>query len=161
MAHAGRIAGGRIVSAAFDQTRERYIRSALESQGFMRLLQGAVDALGEGYCVLSLPHRPELLQQDGIFHGGAIAFLVDNTATAAAGTLSRPGYGVLTAEYKLNLLAPARGERLVCRAEVVKSGRMLTVVEAKVHARSGGEAKLVALGLATIANLPPQARPRF
>lgn len=97
----------------------------------MRLLHGEVDALGEGYFVSSLPHRPELLQQNGVF--GAIAFLVDNTAT--------PGCGVLTAECKLNILAPGLGERLVCRAEIVKPGRMPTVVEAKVHAHSGDKVK--------------------
>ncbi len=109
----GRDRGGHL---RLDPIEERPIRGALESQGFMRLLHGEVDAPGEGYCVLSLPHRPELLQQNGILHGGAIAFLVDNTA--AAGTESRPGCSVLTAEYKLNILAPGLGERLVCRARL-------------------------------------------
>jgi acyl-coenzyme A thioesterase PaaI-like protein len=63
------------------------------------------------------------------------------------------GQGVLTAEYKINFVSPGVGDRLSCTAEVVKPGRRITVVEAKVHAYSGGTAKLVAVALATIANV--------
>ena len=132
------------------------IRLALESQGFLQLLGGKVEEVGAGFLVMSLPYRREVTQQNGIYHGGAIAFLVDSAATAAAATALRPGYSVITAEYKLNIVSPGKGQRLVCRADVVKSGRMLTVVEAKVHAEAGGETKLVAVALATIANLPPK-----
>jgi uncharacterized protein (TIGR00369 family) len=99
------------------------------------------------------------MQQHGFFHGGAIAYLVDNCTTAAAATVLSPGYSVLTAEYKLNILSPGIGDRLVCRAEVVKPGRMLSVVEAKVFACRGEARKLVAVALATIANLPPERTP--
>ncbi len=103
-----------------------------------------------------------MTQQNGVFHGGAIAFLVDIATTAAAATVLRPGYSVITAEYKLNIVSPGTGDRLVCRAEVVKPGRMLTVVEAKVHALDGDKSRLVAVALATIANLPPErASPGF
>lgn len=67
--------------------------------------------------------------------------------------IDRSRHTVLTAEYKLNILAPARGDRLICQAHVLKPGRMLTVVEAKVHCRSGAEEKLTAVALATIANI--------
>ena len=132
------------------------IKRALEGQGFLRLVGGSVEEVGAGFLVMSLPFRPEVTQQNGLFHGGAIAFLVDSATTAAAATVVAPGYGVLTAEYKLNIVAPGIGERLLCRADVVKRGRMLTVVEAKVHAEAGGSRKLVAVALATIAILPPE-----
>jgi len=130
------------------------IKTTLEAQGFTRLVGAEVVAVEPGVVVMALDRREEVLQQNGLFHGGTIAYLVDNTTTAAAATvLQRGERSVLTAEYKVNFLAPSRGDRLTCRAEIVKPGRMLTVVEAKVTCRTGGEDKLVAVGLATIANL--------
>jgi len=83
-----------------------------------------------------------------------IAYLIDNATTAAAGTMiDRATRSVITGEYKINLMAPSIGDRLTCRAEVVKPGRTLTVVEAKVFCRIDGADKLVAVALATIVNL--------
>ena len=80
--------------------RERAIREAVASQGFMRLVGATVVLLGPGKAVLSLERRDEVLQQHGFFHGGAIAFLVDNSTTIAASTLiDRSAQGCLTAEY--------------------------------------------------------------
>jgi uncharacterized protein (TIGR00369 family) len=130
------------------------IRHTLEAQGFAQLVGAKVVSIDPGVVVIALDRRPEVLQQAGLFHGGVIAYLIDNSTTAAAATLiDRATRSVITAEYKLNLLAPSRGDRLTCRAEVVKPGRSLTVVEAKVHCRTDGEEKLVAVALATIANL--------
>ena len=130
------------------------VRAALEAQGFLKLVGAEVVEIAPGAVVMALDRRPEVLQQGGLFHGGVIAFLIDNATTAAAGTvIDRSRHTVLTAEYKLNILAPARGDRLICRAQVLKPGRMLTVVEAKVHCCTGGAEKLTAAALATIANL--------
>ena len=130
------------------------IRKTLEGQGFTRLLGAEVVSVEPGVVVMALDRRDEVLQQNGLFHGGAIAYLVDNATTAAAATvIDRDKRTVITAEYKINLVAPSRGDRLTCCAEVVKPGRSLTVVEAKVFCRTGGEEKLVAVALATIANL--------
>lgn len=143
--------------ATLDPAIADRIRAALDAQGLFRHLGARVGAIGKGTLEMILPFRSEVAQQHGFFHGGAIGFLVDNTTTAAAGTVLRPGEAVLTAEYKLNVLAPAVGERLVCRASVVKPGRMLIPVEARVfsQAADGGE-KLVAIGLATIAVIPAE-----
>ena len=130
------------------------VRTALQSQGFFNLVGAEVVGIEPGIVITSVARRPDLLQHNGLFHGGVLAFLVDVTATAAAGTLvDRDRQLVLTAEYKLNLLAPSVGDRLTCRAEVIKPGRRLTVVDAKVHCRTAGAEKLVAVALATIANL--------
>lgn len=130
------------------------IRHTLEGQGFAKLVGAKVVSIGPGVVVMALDRRPEVLQQAGLFHGGVIAYLVDNATTAAAATMiDRASRTVLTAEYKINLLAPSKGDRLTCRAEIVKPGRSLTVVEAKVTCRIDGEEKLVAVALATIANL--------
>jgi uncharacterized protein (TIGR00369 family) len=130
------------------------LRQALNSQGFMRLVGAEVVAIAPGVVELALDRRPEVLQHNGFFHGGVIAFLIDNASTAAAGTLiDRAQRIVLTAEYKLNFLSPAAGDRLTCRATVLKPGRTLSVVEAKVYCRTQGEEKLTAAALATIASI--------
>lgn len=130
------------------------IRSTLESQGFARLVGAKVVSVEKGVVVMALDRRPEVLQQNGLFHGGAIAYLIDNATTAAAGTMiDRATRSVITGEYKINLVAPSTGDRLTCRAEVVKPGRTLTVVDAKVFCRTDGADKLVAVALATIVNL--------
>lgn len=130
------------------------IKSTLEAQGFTRLVGAEVVSVEPGVVVMALDRRPEVLQQNGLFHGGTIAYLVDNASTAAAATvIERAKRTVITAEYKVNLVSPSLGDRLTCRAEVVKPGRLLTVVEAKVYCRTDGAEKLVAVALATIANL--------
>lgn len=134
------------------------IRHVVGAQGFMKLLGAEIDELQPGLCVMSVARHPELLQQDGLFHGGVTAFLVDNATTTAAATRRQMDQRVLTAEYKLNLIAPARGERLVCRASLLKAGRM-AVVEARVYSREGAADTLTAAALATIAMLPGPVRP--
>jgi uncharacterized protein (TIGR00369 family) len=130
------------------------IRKTLEEQGFTKLVGAKVVSVDPGVVVMALDRRPEVLQQNGLFHGGVVAYLVDNATTAAAGTMiDRASRSVITGEYKINLVAPSTGDRLTCRAEVVKPGRTLTVVEAKVFCRIDGAEKLVAVALATIVNL--------
>lgn len=128
---------------------ETYLRARLADQGFMGHMGAEVDELSPGVCVMAVNRRPELLQQHGFFHGGVTAFLVDNATTVAAATVR--GQGVLTAEFKLNLLAPATGDRLICRARVVKSGRQVSVVAADVFCLIDGAEKHTATALASIA----------
>ena len=99
---------------------EKRIRESVGQQGFMVHVGAELCELARGTCTLAVDRRPELLQQHGLFHGGVTAFLVDNATTIAAAT-SR-GQPALTAEYKLNLLSPASGERLICRARDAWSG---------------------------------------
>jgi uncharacterized protein (TIGR00369 family) len=127
------------------------IRSSVGEQGFMILVGAEISELTRGTCTLEVGRRPELLQQHGLFHGGVTAFLVDNATTIAAAT-SR-GQAALTAEYKLNLLSPATGERLICRARVIKPGRQVAVVAADVFCLTDGIEKHTATALASIAML--------
>jgi uncharacterized protein (TIGR00369 family) len=117
----------------------------------MRLVGAVVDLLGPGKALLSRERREEVLQQHGFFHGVAIAiaiaFLVDNATTIAAGTLvDRAGQGCLKAEFKVNFLAPAKGERIVSEAIVLKPHRRMTVVEARMFSDETGLQKLAARG---------------
>ena len=130
---------------------ENLIRENVGRQGFMRLVGAEISELARGACTIAIDRRPELLQQHGFFHGGVTAFLVDNATTIAAVT-SR-GQGALTAEYKLNLLSPATGERLICRARVIKPGRQVAVVAADVYCVTDGVEKHTATALASIAML--------
>ena len=109
---------------------EKRIRDSVGRQGFMGHVGAELTELARGSCTLVVERRPELLQQHGLFHGGVTAFLVDNATTIAAAT-SR-GQPALTAEYKLNLLSPASGQRLICRARVIKPGKQVAVVAADV-----------------------------
>ena len=143
-----------------DQSMEQSVRAALAAQGFMQHVGANIDEIAPGRVVLSLDRRFEVLQQHGFFHGGAIAFLVDNATTCAAGTMvDRASQSVLTAEFKLNYLSPADGVRLECVAEVVRPGRAMSVVEAKVwNQKPDGTKKPCAIALATIAVIPTQPK---
>ena len=139
-----------MTDVTFD-AREQAIRQHVAAQGFMNLIGAELGKLTRGTCEMSVVKRPELLQQHGMFHGGVTAFLVDNSTTIAASTMIQQGQAVLTAEYKLSLLAPGLGERLVCRARVIKAGKNLSVVAADVFSVTGAEEKHTATALATIA----------
>jgi uncharacterized protein (TIGR00369 family) len=130
---------------------ENLIRENVERQGFMKLVGAELGELSRGSCTIAVDRRSELLQQHGFFHGGVTAFLVDNATTIAAA--SSRGQGALTAEYKLNLLSPAIGERLICRARVIKPGRQVAVVAADVFCLKDGVEKHTATALASIAML--------
>lgn len=134
------------------------IRNNVMHQGFMAHVGAEVTDLTRGTCVLSVDRRPELLQQNGFFHGGVTAFLIDNATTIAAATVK--GQAALTAEYKLNLLAPASGDRLICRARVVKPGRQVSVVAADVFCVIDGAEKHTATALASIAMIDQAIAPK-
>ena len=138
---------------------EAFIRDIVGRQGFMNHVGAELSELTRGACTLEVGRRPELLQQHGLFHGGVTAFLVDNATTIAAAT-SR-GQPVITAEYKLNLLSPASGERLICRARVIKPGRQVAVVAADVFCLIDGAEKHTATALASIAMLDEWAAARI
>jgi len=115
-----------------------------------------LEALGPGWCEARLDVQPWHHQQTGVVHAGVVATLADHCAGAAATTQLAPGEFVVTAEYKINLLRGARGARLHCRADVLKQGQALTVVEAVVFAERGGQREAVAKLNATMAVVRPR-----
>ena len=141
------------------ETRANEIRKHVVHQGFMHLLGAELDDLAPGSSTISVARRGELLQQNGLFHGGVTAFLVDNGTTIAAATVLGSHQGVLTAEYKLNLFSPADGDRLVCRSRVVKPGSRLVIVAADVFTEKEGREKQTAVALATIAVVNQESLP--
>ena len=111
--------------------------------------------LGPGWCEARLELQPWHLQQTRVAHAGVVAALADHCAGGAASTELGAGEHVVTAEYKIHLLRGARGERLFCRADVLKRGQLLTVAESVVYAETDGKRELVAKLSATLAVVRP------
>lgn len=121
------------------------VRASFARQGAMRTLGAELVAVEPGRCTVALVPRPEVAQQHGYVHAGVVAAIVDSAGGYAGYTLFPAGSSVLTVEYKLNLLAPARGERIVAQAAVVKPGRTLCVTQGEVYAEAAGRRTLCAL----------------
>ncbi len=113
---------------------EAKIRSSFAAQGMMGTLQARITALSAGHCTIEAPIRPETGQQQGFAHAGLTFSIGDSAAGYAALTLMPEEAEVVTAEMKINLLAPATGQRLVAEGKVIRPGRRLMVVQADVYA---------------------------
>lgn len=127
----------------------RIVRETFEAQPFMRHIGVQLVSVTPGRAEFHLPHQPALMQQHGFFHGGLIATLLDTACGAAVYSLLPADRGALTVEFKVNIMAPGQGERLVARAQVVRAGRTLTVCRADIFAVSGGRETPCATGLMT------------
>lgn len=121
---------------------------------FINDLGIALTAYGEGWCESAMRLGQRFMQQDGFGHAGVLATLADHTAGTAAGTVMTPGQRVLSIEFKINLLRPAVGDSLRCRATVLRAGKSVSVAEAEVFARKDGAEKLVAKAMVTLAVVP-------
>ena len=110
----------------------------------MSLIGARLTTVEPGRCVIELPVRDDLTQQHGFVHGGIVGMIADSAGGYAAFTLMPADASVLTVEYKVNMLAPAEGEWLIARGEVLKPGRTLSVVRADVWARRGDRETRVA-----------------
>jgi uncharacterized protein (TIGR00369 family) len=113
-------------------------------------------SIAEGRCESTLALGPRLLQHTGQGHAGVVTTLADHTAGAAAQSVLPEGTLAITAELKVSLLRPAAGDRLVCRAQVIKPGRQLVFTEAEVFAVQDGREQLVAKLSATMAVVVPK-----
>jgi len=129
------------------------VRASFARQGFMRTLGGELTVVEPGHCEIRLPFREDLGQQHGYFHAGAMAAVADSAGGYAAYTLMGARDSVLTVEYKVNLLAPGRGEEIVARARVVRPGRTLTVCQVEVFAVTAGTETLCATMQQTVIRL--------
>jgi uncharacterized protein (TIGR00369 family) len=132
-------------------------RQILATQPFSVLLGAQLDALSIGSVQLHLPLSEKLCQQYGFVHGGVISYMADNALTFAAGTVFQAP--VVTAEYKINYLRPAKGERLIARATAVHKGKTQAVCQCEIFSVEDGEEKLCALAQGTIARLIQQGSP--
>ncbi len=129
------------------------VQQVINQAAFVKDLGLELIDLGPGWCACGLVVAPRHLQQTHVVHAGVLATVADHTAGAAGSTLLPADEYVLTAEFKINLLRAARGERLVCRAQVLKPGRILTVVESEVFSVTDEAPTLVAKASVTLAVL--------
>ena len=131
---------------------ETRVRESFERQAFMRTLGATLDDVGEGRATILLPHSPVLAQQHGYVHGGALIAVLDSACGYAALSIAAAGSEVLTAELKVNLLAPAAG-RVIAQGRVVRAGRTLTVCQGDAYDADDPSRHLATM-LATMAVSP-------
>lgn len=124
---------------------ERRIRESFARQSMMETFGASILSVAPGMVVIAAPVLPGSRQQHGAGHAALAFGLGDSAAGYSALTLLPEGAEVMTAEMKINLLAPAMSDRLIATGRVVKAGRRLTIVTAEVEAETDGKRKLVAL----------------
>jgi uncharacterized protein (TIGR00369 family) len=129
---------------------EARIRRSFARQGYMAAIGAELIHVAAGEVDIVLPFSERLTQQDGYMHAGVVAGATDSACGYAALTTMEAHAEVLTVEFKINLLAPAEGERLVARGRVLRAGRTLTVCRGDAMAISDGEEKHVATLTATL-----------
>ena len=134
----------------------RAATAVFDAQPAMRTLGISIARLDAGEVDLAMDYAAAFAQQNGFVHAGIITAGLDNACGIAAYTLMAPDAAILTVEFKTNLLAPAKGERFVFRAQVIKPGRTLTVCEARAYAIEGAEENLVASMTGTLMALMPR-----
>ena len=121
------------------------VRASFARQGAMKLIGAELATVEPGHVVIELPYRADLTQQHGFLHGGVVTAVLDSACGYAALSLMPAGTAVLTVELKVNLVAPARGERFLARGRVVRPGRTLMVCAGEVVAEGPGAERTVAI----------------
>src|SRR4051812_34419392 len=132
-----------------DPEYERRVRASFERQAAMKTIGAFLTVIEPGYVVIELPYSQALTQQHGFLHAGMIATALDSACGYAAFSLMPHDAGILTIEYKINLIAPGKGQLFRMEATVVKPGRTITVVEGRAYAVDDGKDKLIATMTAT------------
>jgi uncharacterized protein (TIGR00369 family) len=133
------------------------VRDSFARQPMMAHIGAELVTIEPGYCEIHLPYRRELTQQHGYVHGGVLATIIDSAAGYAAFSLMPADASILTVEYKLNILRPGEGERMIARGRVIKSGRSLSVVNADAYAVKSGVETLCVTSIHTLLALHGKA----
>ena len=126
------------------------VRVSFERQAVMRTLAARLDTVEAGRVVIAMDHRPELTQQHGFLHAGIVSTALDSACGYAAFSLMPADAAVLTIEFKVNLLSPARGPQFRFEGQVIKPGRTITVVDGRAWGDDGQKQTLVATMTATV-----------
>ena len=120
------------------------VRASFAKQKLMATIGATLETVEAGAVAIRLPFRDDLTQQHGFMHAGALASVADSACGYAALSLMPADAGVLSIEFKINMLSPAKGEWIVARGEVIRAGRKIMVCRADVYAMQSGDEKLVA-----------------
>lgn len=133
-----------------DADFEERVRASFARQQVMHTIGANLTLVEPGAVEIELPYRADLTQQHGFIHAGMVSTILDSSCGYAAFSLMPADAAVLSVEFKVNLLAPAKGELIKCRAEVKRAGQNITVCTADAWAVEAGQSKIVATMLATI-----------
>ena len=136
--------------AALDPKAEARCRTSFAAQPAMATIGATVLSVHAGEVEIELPCAPHVTQQHGFVHGGVVTMISDCACGYAALSLMPEDAAVLTTEFKINFLSPAKGERLVAHGRVVRAGKKLMVCLGEVFAEDQGKRKQVALMTATM-----------
>jgi uncharacterized protein (TIGR00369 family) len=132
---------------------EALLRDSFARQTIMATLGATLESVEKGRAVIALPYARHICQQHGFLHAGVVTTIVDSACGYAAFSMMPPGSAVLTVEFKVNLMAPARGERFLAEGRVIKAGRTLIVTQGEVTAFEGDKRTTVAIITATMMRL--------
>jgi uncharacterized protein (TIGR00369 family) len=133
------------------------IRESFRRQTIMATIGATLETLEKGRAVIALPYAKHICQQHGFLHAGVVTTIVDSACGYAAYTMMPENSSVLTVEFKVNLLSPAKGERFLAEGRVIKPGRTLLVTQGEVTAIDGRKTTTVAIITATMMRL--EAKP--
>ncbi len=141
------------MNAPADPQLAARIRASFERQKAMALIGASLTIVAPGQVEVALPYRDDLTQQKGFIHGGIIGMIADTACGYAAFSLMPADCSLVTVEYKINILAPARGA-LVARGEVLRPGRTLTVTRGEVYSEDGKHVASMQQTLMMLAGTP-------
>ena len=129
------------------------VRASFARQKAMHLIGARLTVVEPGYTEITLPYRPELTQQKAYVHGGILGMIADSACGYAAYSLMPATSSLVTVEYKINILAPARGD-LVARGQVIRPGRTLTVARGEIFTADGTHVASMQQTLMMLADTP-------
>ncbi|KAA3604053.1 MAG: PaaI family thioesterase [Calditrichaeota bacterium] len=129
------------------------VSESFNRQGFMNFIGAKLEKIELGDCEIIVPFSENLTQQHGFFHAGVVATVADNVAGYSAFSLMDSTSSILTVEFKINLVAPAKGDFLIGKAKVIKQGKTLTICQSEVFAGDRENPKLCAVAQVTLMEL--------
>jgi uncharacterized protein (TIGR00369 family) len=141
------------MSAPADLAFAQRCRDSFGRQKAMALIGATLTVVEPGYVEIALPYRDDLTQQKGFIHGGILGMIADTACGYSAFSLMPAGCSIVTVEYKMNILAPARCS-LVAKGQVVKPGRTLTIARGEVYADDGRHVATMLQTLMMLADTP-------
>ena len=131
------------MAEAIDAKLEASIRHGFTKQGLMQTIGARLESVQAGRAVIRMPFSAQITQHNDFVHAGIITAIADTACGAAAMSLAPDGTGLLSVEYKVNFLAPARGKEFVATGQVVKAGKSLTICQGTVEDEAGVQVALM------------------
>ncbi|RLA15977.1 MAG: phenylacetic acid degradation protein [Gammaproteobacteria bacterium] len=132
------------------QDYQAKVKKSFADQAVMKTIGASIKAIGAGEIEIEFPYQSSLTQQNGFIHAGIVSTVLDSACGYAAFSLMPEDASVLTIEFKINLLSPAKGDRFRGYGKVKKAGRTISVAEAELYAFSDQGRKLVATMVGTL-----------